>query len=405
MRVYDYGKIKNCLICGSIDGNFDKFIKTTVSGLRNLNNYVVETHPKEIERQERIAKRMTEEHNDGFPHNLNRIIVRATKAQRMKDCGYDLTGTVIIVDGCNGFGGRDLKYYHDKLEMLNKVLSDNNTYVLFLRGNDDPTYFEDSLIDFSNIKTIQDYSVIKLSKFNCLCIGGCVSIDRVWKMEQEKRIGRKIYWENEKMYYNEEDINNIIKNYNIACVVTSSCPSFAYPGMNSFKHSTWASKDKKIIKDATEERIFMDRIYNKIIENNKKPYIWVYSRFKYSSQTMINDILFQSLNPFQFLHFNDTAYSFFKIDFSKMLKENECVADSLDKNEYHPHITFRNPYDGEDGAMLAEEETIDEDPNEEFVEEDDEIEEGINNVVAGENAWQGWQENIQHNMEYEEPPI
>ena len=48
MKVYDYGKTKNCLICGNIDGNFDRFIKTVVGSLRNLKNYVVETHPKEI---------------------------------------------------------------------------------------------------------------------------------------------------------------------------------------------------------------------------------------------------------------------------------------------------------------------------------------------------------------------
>ena len=60
MKVYDYGKTKNCLICGNIDGNFDRFIKTVVGSLRNLKSYVVETHPKEIERQERLAKKKEE---------------------------------------------------------------------------------------------------------------------------------------------------------------------------------------------------------------------------------------------------------------------------------------------------------------------------------------------------------
>jgi hypothetical protein len=246
--------------------------------------------------------------------------------------------------------------------MFNNVLADNNTHVLFVRGNDDPKYFEDALIDLSNIKTIQDYSVIKLSKFNCLCIGGCVSLDRTWRMEQEKRVGRKMYWENERIQYNEEDIDKILKDYNIACVVTSSCPSFAYPGMNSFKYSTWASKDKTVIKDITEERMIMDKIYNKIVENNKKPYIWTYSRFKNSNQNMINDILFQSLNPFQFFHFNDTASSFFKIDFSKMLKENEYVADSFGKKITEHTFTYNDPFADEDiGEPTEDEEIIDED--------------------------------------------
>lgn len=358
MKVYDYGKTKNCLICGNIDGNFDKFIKTVVGSLRNLKSYVVETHPKEIERQERLARKKEEQERlfgnvdlGGIPHYAPRP-TRLKKMPKTMNCGYNLTDTVIIVDGCNGFGERDLKYYHDKLEMFNNVLADNNTHVLFVRGNDDPKYFEDALIDLSNIKTIQDYSVVKLSKFNCLCIGGHVSLDRTWRMEQEKRIGRKMYWENENMQYNEDDIDKIIKEYNIACVVTNSSPSFAFPGMNEYKRSVWASNDKTVIKDMADERVIMDKIYNKLVENNKKPYIWAYSRFKNNNQSVINDILFQSLNPFQFLHFNDTASSFFKVDFSKMLKENDCVADSLGK-KIKSAFTYSNPWD-DDNIEVAD---------------------------------------------------
>ena len=365
MKIYNYGKTKNCLICGSIDGNIDKFIKIVAGSLRNLKNYVVETHPKEIERQERLAKKKEEEERlfgnvdlGGIPH----YIPRPTKLKRMPkmmNCGYNLTDTIVIVNGCNCFGERDLKYYHDKLTILNKVLADNNTHILFVRGNDDPKYFEDELINFSNVKTIQDYSVVKLSKFNCLCIGGYVSLDRAWKIEQEKRIGRKMYWENEKMQYNEDDIDKIIKDYNIACVVTTTCPSFAFPGMNAYKHSVWASKDKAIINDMTEERVVMDKLYNKLVENNKKPYIWTYSRFKNNNQSMINDILFQSLNPFQFLHFNNTASSFFKVDFTKMLKENNCIAESLNR-KMKSAFTYSNPWDDDNINVADVGESMDE---------------------------------------------
>jgi Icc-related predicted phosphoesterase len=356
MKIYDYCKTKNCLICGSIDGNFDRFIKTVVGSLRNLKSYEIKTHPKEIERQERLARKRDEENGIGLmpPHISSRPM--RLKKPKMSDCGYNLTETVVIVDGCNGFGERDLKYYYDKLEMFNKVLADNNTHVLFVRGNDDPKYFENELINLSNIKTIQDYSVIKLSKFNCLCIGGCVSLDRTWKMEQEKRVGRKMYWENEGMYYNEEDIDKIIKDYNVACVVTASCPSFAYPGMNFFKSSNWVSKDKTIVKDMTDERMIMDKIYNKIMENGKKPYVWVYSRFKNSNHNMINDILFQSLSTFQFFHFNNTASSFFKVDFSKTLKENEYVADSFDKKMKLSSFELVDPFSNDDEENIADEE-------------------------------------------------
>ena len=185
--------------------------------------------------------------------------------------------------------------------------------------------------------------------------------------------------------------------------------------MNSFKHSTWASKDKTVIKDITEERVIMDKIYNKIVENNKKPYVWVYSRFKISNQNMINDILFQSLNPFQFFHFNDTASSFFKVDFSKMLKENEYVADSFEKEMKVRAFTYNHPFADEDvGEPMEDEEMIDEEniPDEEgnneaerdFIGEmlaAEEDNNGIDNaegVAVGDNMWQAMDTPIARNL-------
>jgi hypothetical protein len=182
--------------------------------------------------------------------------------------------------------------------------------------------------------------------------------------------------------------------------------------MNSFKHSTWASKDKTVIKDITEERMIMDKIYNKIVENNKKPYIWAYSRFKNSNQNMINDILFQSLNPFQFFHFNDTASSFFKVDFSKMLKENEYVADSFEKKMKAHAFTYNDPFADEDiGEPMEDEEMIDEEniPDEEgdaaerdfidemLAEEDNNGRDNGEGVAAREHVWQALDEPIPWN--------
>lgn len=338
MKIYDYGKIKTCLICGSINGNVDRFVKMIVGSLTNTKKYKVEQHPKEIERQERIRRKQEEDAQalgpiglgGGIPiphhHDLHGNATRRytkTKSKLTKYCGYCLDNTVLIVNGSNTFGQKDLKYYYDKFNMLNDVLADNNTHILFVRGNDDPKYFTDELLNLSNVKTIQDYSVIKLNKFNCLCIGGQISLDRLWKSEQEKRIGKKMFWKNEHMTFDENAINEILSKYKISCIVTPSSPSFAHPGTNIFKKSPWVKKDKALLNDLNDERVIMDRIYNKFIESKSKPYIWTYSRFDDSNQSMINDILFQSLCSFQFLNFNNTAAEYFKIDFSKQLKENE----------------------------------------------------------------------------------
>lgn len=337
MKIYDYGKIKTCLICGSINGNVDRFVKMIVGSLTDIKKYKIEQHPKEIERQERIRRKQEEEvqaladrRNPFIPHipdpdphgNAPRRYVKKMK-QLPKSCGYCLDNTVLIVNGSNTFGQNDLKYYYDKFNMLNDVLADNNAHILFVRGNDDPKYFTDELLNLSNVKTIQDYSVIKLNKFNCLCIGGQVSLDRLWKSEQEKRIGKKMFWENEHITFDEDAINEILSKYKISCIVTPSSPSFAYPGTNVFKKSPWVTKDKSLLNDLNDERVIMDRVYNKIIESKSKPYIWTYSRFDASNQSVINDILFQSLRPFQFFNFNNAAAEYFNIDFSKQLKENE----------------------------------------------------------------------------------
>ena len=399
MKIYDYGKIKTCLICGSINGNVDRFVKMIVGSLSDIRKYKVEQHPKEIERQERIRKKQEEEAQalaDGrnpfgiggdIPHphhphgnDLRRCAKKISK--QPKYCGYCLDGTVLIVNGSNTFGQNDLKYYYDKFNMLNDVLADNNTHILFVRGNDDPKYFTDELLNLSNVKTVQDYSVIKLNKFNCLCIGGQVSLDRLWKSEQEKRIGKKMFWENEHITFDEDAINEILSEYKISCIVTPSSPSFAYPGTNVFKKSPWVTKDKTLLNDLNDERVIMDRIYNKIIEGKSKPYIWAYSRFDSSNQSVINDILFQSLCPFQFFNFNNTAADYFNIDFSKQLKENEFSSNGeMAKKSFNfssrtmiDRDIFADPFaDADDREELEE------------IEEDEPVEEG-NGQEGMENA-------------------
>ena len=380
MKIYDYGKIKTCLICGSINGNVDRFIKMIVGSLTNIKKYKVEQHPKEIERQERIRRKQEEEAqaladrrnqfgiDGGIPHphdphgNAPRRYVKKMMSKIPRCSGYLLDNTVLIVNGSNTFGQNDLKYYYDKFNMLNDVLADNNTHILFVRGNDDPKYFTDELLNLSNVKTIQDYSVIKLNKFNCLCIGGQVSLDRLWKSEQEKRIGKKMFWENEHITFDEDAINEILSKYKISCIVTPSSPSFAYPGTNVFKKSPWVTKDKALLNDLNDERVIMDRIYNKIIESKSKPYIWAYSRFDTSNQSMINDILFQSLCPFQFLNFNNTAADYFNIDFSKQLKENEFSSNGeMAKKSYNISSRATINRDFLDGPFDDADEEIEED--------------------------------------------
>lgn len=316
MTIYDYSNIKNCFICGDIEGNFEKFTKSIINGLKNISKYAPKPHPKEIEREEKLRQKIIEMgNNPSFIQNIEASYLSSMSSKKkIRKNNSIFNDSLIIINGLNNFEDKLVEYYNKKLEMLNSLLADNSSHILFVRGNDNPDFYNKELINLSNIKTIQDYAVIKLANFNCLCIGGCISIDRTWKQSQEKSIGKKKYWENENFIYKKDEIEKIIKTYNIACVVTNSSPTFAYPSNNSFKNTAWASKDKTILKDMSKERISMDKIYSKLIEFDKIPYVWFYTRFTSSHQETINNILFYSLARFRILNFNELVLSYYGIN-------------------------------------------------------------------------------------------
>lgn len=355
MKVYDYKQINNCVICGSIENGMDTFIENVIEKLPNTKSISQKVHPKELERQERLKRKKEEEErellerirnggradgHDGMlrwrnpfddgPRPFSSSYEEMKKKMRSWNGNFDQT--VIVVCGTCGIGGKDINYYFSKFEELNKALADNNSYVLFVRGcKDDPQIFNEEIINLSNIKTIPDYSVLMFESFNCLCIGGSISLDREWKKAQEERIGRKMYWEDENFVYKEKEIKEILDTYDIACVISNTCPSFAFPGTNSFNKSSWALKDKSILKDILNERKLMDKVYEKIMDKNKKPFVWAYSRYGINNQSITNDILFQSLSKQMFLSFNSVVESSFGVSFKKKLSYNNEIMDELVK--------------------------------------------------------------------------
>ena len=188
MKIYNFKNINNCVVCGDINHNMSSFIEFVLNKLSNRKSMSDKVHPKELERQERLKAKSG---RDSF-FSRDKITPFST---RFRD-GDSYDSTVIIVAG--GCGISSNTSYISKLEEFNKILSDNNCYVLLVRGEmDDPQIFNGEKINMSNVKTIPDYSVVSFKSFNCLCIGGSVSIDRQWKKEQGERIGKKMYWEDE----------------------------------------------------------------------------------------------------------------------------------------------------------------------------------------------------------------
>ena len=335
MKLYTYKEINNCIICGSISDNFDMFINNIKDKLPNKSSIQLKEHPKEIERKKKIMRE-----NDLLGIDDLRGVFSSPLRKRNSHKGYE-NAVIIVSGGCNI--GDNIAYINSTLEELNKALVDNNCHILFIRGEkDNPQIFNEEKINFSNVKTIPDYSVIEFKSFKCLCIGGSISTDREWKKEYGKIIGKRIYWDNEGFEYKEDEINDILDKHDIACIITNTSPSFSFPGTNSIANSDWVESDKGILEDSINERKLMDRIYGKFMEKNKKPFVWFYSKYKTAHSVINNDIVFFSILKQDFISFNEIIENNFRINFdsSDTLSYNKNVLESLKETFSKPLPTF-----------------------------------------------------------------
>ena len=410
MNVYNFKKIEKCYVFGNIDRNMDRFIKTLTS---NISKFKKEEHPKEIERQERLKKREAEGlahgglgvglglHNPYDAHLQQRRANRRDGGMRLdpspfatwdvsssynKSCGKELDSSyndsVIIVSGNCGIGNKSKKYYEETFGKLDKVLGDNNCFVLFVRGNNDnPSIFNNREIDFEHIKAVPDYSVVSMKTFNCLCIGGSVSMDKEWKLAQEELYGKKLYWEDEAPKYDEKQLKEILEAYNINCIVTSTCPSFAYPGTNAFKKSKWFYRDKKIVSEFSNKGKIMDKIYEQIMDSESKPYMWIYGRFKMSNTSKLNDIVFCSLSSYGMIQVNSQLNAFFGIDTSKTLENNGHTFDHILSEELNGIRSIHHNIEDDDIEIGEPELEDDMEMGEEDI-PDEEVNDGVEEEVA-----------------------
>ena len=244
MKLYDYSNIEKLFTVGDIHGEFSTFFRVIKNNLKyNKDEYKEDVHPlikaeqEEIERQNARFRDVL--YNFGDDDGMPRPI--SPKRNYNRNGLYN--NSVIIVAGDCGFGFSKLEYYNDILTKANELFFNTNTHIIFVRGNhDDPKYFNEELINFSNIKTVQDYSVIKTMFLTTLCIGGAVSVDRLWRKQQEIRLNRyskskrhRLYWEGEECFLNENIIQELDdNNIKIDSVVTHTCPSFCLPIFKAF---------------------------------------------------------------------------------------------------------------------------------------------------------------------------
>ena len=248
MKIYDYSKqYASCAVCGDIHGEFDFLVG---------------------------------------------------KMLRM-----ELTDTLVIVAGDCGIGFDEAGYYRRTYQRIVKTLKKLNCGLLLVRGNhDDPEYFERELISFPRMKTLPDYSVVRFKDHTILCVGGAISIDRLYRTDQMRMLAnsghpsRKLYWGNEPPQFSEQQMEAIKeRGLRIDTVVTHTAPSFCYPTTKR-EIEMWMDYDPDLGKDIADERATMDRIYNRLISDGHPLARWYYGHYHCTSNDRIGGVSFYLLD-------------------------------------------------------------------------------------------------------------
>lgn len=329
MNNYSFEKINCVYVLGDCHGEFKTYFHEIKQGLSIKSEDEDKPHPKELERQARKAAReqaqmqigrQLHEGLRGYGRNLGRFgempnngwahLDSSEKIKNMlKMNSGRYSNSIFIIAGDCGIGFNKQKYYDDLFERFNKILSYNNTFIIFVRGNhDDPEYFDGKRVNLSNIKAVPDYSVITACGKNILCVGGAISLDRTWRIKQEERINRfsstkkkTIYWKNEAPVFRKDLLDEITKSAKIDYVVSHSAPSFVSPESH-VGLDEWSENDRNLISDVTEERKVLDKVFEALRDSNMRPTYWAYGHFDLNFIEKRSETIFRALgdgfNPF-----------------------------------------------------------------------------------------------------------
>lgn len=305
MIQYSHSDIKRLIVCGDVHGEFKEFFhKIRINAVDKMS---FEDIPLEqvIDDKEVLEKLKT--HLEDLPSHIRENIehykydFRSRNSQEMKDC-------VIVVAGDCGFGFNKEGYYHQIFNKYMPLLERNNIFIYFVRGNhDDPSYFEEQKINYERIKTVPDYSVIKIDDKNILCVGGAISIDRTWRKQREfvinkhkKEHKKKLYWENEAPIYSQEKLEEICENgININGIITHTNPHFAFPPSKTGARS-WARVDKNLYTDVKSEGHTLSSIYDFFKGKKIKIDFWCYGHHHLHNMSTYENTTMYAVNELQF---------------------------------------------------------------------------------------------------------
>ena len=220
---------------------------------------------------------------------------------------YQLTDTLLIVAGDCGFGFEKKEYYEQIVRRNAKRMNQANNWIVFVRGNhDNPAYFDGAMLNFKRFVAVPDYSILQVCNHTILCVGGAISIDRIYRINewnrnkyrvhsnesQENDISRNLYWQNEVPVYDPNKMNAIPASFLIDTVVTHipHLHIVNYSPKNNL--SQWTINDPSLIEDIQFGRETMDMLLHHLKTDNHPISHWYYGHFHQSWHSAIDGILY-----------------------------------------------------------------------------------------------------------------
>lgn len=269
-------------------------------------------------------------HNNTININVESVICVGDTHAHFKDMrqfieSHNIRNAVIVLCGDNGLGFDQRNGILDILSELNKYCQSIDVHLILIRGNhDNPSWYLNGKIWESNVKCIQDYTVITTLKHNILCVGGAVSIDRALRRFNYGKSIRKYmdenccdekdaashvqqtYWDDEMPCFHSGALDAI--NVKIDIVCSHTCPSFCEP---KEKQGTdfWVAYDEQLHTDLIKERKTMDAIYQRLMQDSHPINYWCYGHFHYHHSAQYNATKFILLDKYR----EDKLYDWFVI--------------------------------------------------------------------------------------------
>lgn len=177
-----------------------------------------------------------------------------------------------------------------------------------MRGNhDNPVYFDGAMLNFKRFVAVPDYSILQVCNHTILCVGGAISIDRIYRINEWNRNKYRVH-------SNESQENDIFLAIYIGrtkllfMIQIRWMPSLLASWLIQLSHtyrilhivnyspknnlSQWTINDPSLIEDIQFGRETMDMLLHHLKTDNHPISHWYYGHFHQSWHSAIDGILY-----------------------------------------------------------------------------------------------------------------